>query len=161
MNEYEEIKDDLYVVAKAMATTNEEPDELVAEMWLDGRVLSYKRSAVKSVARLAVLDYRKKRDKTNYKHIEEHGQPVNMGDVDYTESPRLYNPEEMIADKNFWEFTTKYLSSAEQIVVNSRYIDGKTFDEIAGEVGMSKSGVFELHEQAMSKLRLKLGADYA
>jgi DNA-directed RNA polymerase specialized sigma subunit len=159
MNTYEEIMDDLYVVANGMKFEGEEVDELVNEIITSKHsILEVDRDLVKHAAKLRILDYRKKRDK----HRTEIGRMDRFSECSPKEVTNALSshddPAKSLENQEIWDCVQEVLNSTEQIVVKSRYIYGETLDEIAASIGKSKAWTFEVHEKAMDKLRVRLEA---
>ena len=163
MNTYEEIMDDLYVVANGMKFEGEEADELVNEIITspDRNILEVDRDLVKRAAKLSILDFRRKRDK----HRTEIGRMDTFSECSPKEVANALSsqndPSKSLINKEIWDCVQEVLDSTGKIVIKSRYIDGDSLSDIAERLGMSTSWISEVHEKALETLKARLGADYA
>ena len=163
MNTYEEIVDDLYVVANGMKFEGEEADELVNEIIAspDRNILEVDRDLVKRAAKLCILDFRRKRDK----HRTEIGRMDRFSECSPKEVLNALSshddPAKSLENQEIWNCVQEVLNSTQQIVVKSRYIYGESLQDIADRIGIDKSGASRILTKSLELLKTRLGADYA
>ena len=159
MYKYEEIMDDLYIVANKMKLEGEEVDELVNEMITSsGNILAETSHInVRRKARSSVLDFRKLRDKSRTKL----GSPQNFGGCDTGKvidaTVSTDNPLKNAINKEMWDSVQEVLNSTQEKVVSGRVIYGKTFSEIGKDFGKTESWASQVFKQSVGVLKARLG----
>jgi RNA polymerase sigma factor (sigma-70 family) len=155
MNTYEEIKDDLYMVAKNVAREGEDIDELVNEM-IVSNILAVPKEFVKRAAKLRILDFRRKRDKFRNKtgRVASFSESSPADIIDALSAKD--DPSSQAQSKEFWEIVEKTLDSTKEMVMKCRYIDGETMESIGERLGLTEGRISQLHKEAIEALRPRL-----
>jgi RNA polymerase sigma factor (sigma-70 family) len=158
MNKFEEIKGTLYYEAKSMAYPDEQLDELVNEMFIDGRVLKCEPQLIRICARRAVLDYRRREKKTRaIEKSKDIANPVPMSRLspevlqNALSTPSTHEKE--VENKEFSEKALKILEKTQESVVRSRLYKGRSFKEIGAEHGKTESWACMTFKGAIESLK--------